>query len=172
MPESREAILSLGSNQGDRLAGLDHACAALDVWPGILLLARSPVYETEPVGVPSAFANDLYLNRVVIVKTTLAPATFSNAIHTIEEHLGRARGAPGLPRVIDIDIITFGHLRLDTPELTLPHPRARARRFVLQPLADLRPDFVLPGDTQTVSDLLQALPPTPRVTRYHASGQS
>ena len=173
MPESREAILSLGSNQGDRLAGLDRACAALDIWPGIRLLARSPVYETEPVGVPPAFSGHLYLNRVVIVNTPLAPAAFSNAIHTIEEHLGRVRGAtPGLPRVIDIDIITFGDLHLDTPELTLPHPRARTRRFVLQPLADVYPDFVFPGDTQTVSGLLRALPPTPRVTRYQVPGQS
>ncbi len=173
MPEPREAILSLGSNQGDRLAELDRACASLDIWPGILLLARSPVYETEPVGVPPAFSGHLYLNRVVIVNTTLAPAAFSDAIHTIEERLGRVRGAtPGLPRIIDIDIITFGNLRLDTPELTLPHPRARTRRFVLQLLADLRPEFVFPGDTQSVSDLLHALPPTPRVTRHHASGQS
>lgn len=171
MQQSREAILSLGSNQGDRLSGLNRTCAALDAWPGIHVLDCSPVYETEPFGVPPAFANTLFLNQVVIVGTTLAPATFSYAIHTLEEHLGRTRGTPGQPRVIDIDIIAFGDLLLDTPELMLPHPRTRMRRFVLQPLADLRPDFVLPGDTQTVSDLLHTLAPTPRVARFPVSGQ-
>ena len=104
---------------------------------------------------------------MVVVETSLSPAAFSDAIHAIEAGHGRLRGdTPNLPRTLDIDIISIDNLILDSPALTLPHPRARCRRFVLQPLADLRPDYRLPGETKTVSDLLRALPPWPRVSRY------
>ena len=162
-----EAILSLGSNQGDRLAWLKRAGLELLALPDTSCVAFSPVYETEPVGVSSEFAGLNFLNCVVIVQTGLSPESFSAAIHAVEDRLGRTRGdTPNLPRTIDIDIIAFGALRLESPSLTLPHPRARGRRFVLQPLADLRPGFVFPGDSKTVADLLSALPPFPQVTRY------
>ena len=165
--QTYEAIVSLGSNQGDRLAWLNRACAALAALPETCLTARSPIYETEPVGVPPHLAAHLYLNSVVIVETRLAPNAFSRAIHDIEASLGRTRGdRPNLPRTIDIDIVAIDRLTLDSPELTLPHPRARSRRFVLQPLADLCPDYLFPGDTRTVSDLLYALPPAPRVAHF------
>lgn len=164
--QTTEAILSLGSNQGDRLTWLKQACTALDALQDVRLLERSPMYETEPVNVPPCFTHDFYLNQIVIVETTLTPLAFSKAAHLIEQHLGRTRDViPNLPRTLDIDIITFGTLRTHTPELTLPHPRARERRFVLQPLADLRPDLVLPGETRSVADLLRTLPGVPRVTR-------
>ncbi len=125
------------------------------------------MYETEPVDVPPAFAGLFYLNAVVIVETTLEVKAFSDAVHAIEARLGRQRGAtPNMPRTIDIDIITFDALRVDSPTLSLPHPRARERRFVLQPLADLRPGLILPGERRSVADLLRALPETPRVTRF------
>ena len=161
-----EAILSLGSNQGDRLLWLKRAGLELLALPDTRVLAISPVYETDPVGVPDGFASHLFLNCIVIVETGLAPEAFSAAVHAAEDRLGRTRSeTPNLPRTIDIDIITFGGLRVASPALTLPHPHARERRFVLQPLADLRPGFVFPGDTSSVSDLLHALPPEPRVTR-------
>ena len=113
------------------------------------------------------FSSQLYLNSVVIVETRLAPAALSDATHAIEASLGRVRGdMPNLPRTLDIDIIAIDNLILDSPSLTLPHPRACIRRFVLQPLADLRPDYRLPGEPRTVADLLDALPPGPRVVRY------
>lgn len=164
--KTHEAILSLGSNQGDRLACLKRAGLELLSLPETRCVAISPVYETEPVGVPPEFAGQRFLNCVVIVETGLAPHDFSSDIHAIEERLGRTRGdTPNRPRTIDIDIVTFGDLCSASPALTLPHPRARERRFVLQPLADLRPDFVFPGDTKPVSALLSALPPDPRVSR-------
>ena len=160
-------MLSLGSNRGDRLAWLKRACEALAARPGFSLTACSPVYETEPVGVRPEFEGHLYLNQVVIVETALEPEAFSEAVHDIERQLGRTRvpATPNLPRTIDIDIVAFGELRSDLPALTLPHPRARTRRFVLQPLADLRPDYVLPGETRTVSELLSRLPEKPGVCR-------
>ena len=161
-----ESVLSLGSNQGDRPAWLARARDALDATPGIRVTACSPVYETEPVGVPEAFAQQHYLNQSVIIETALDAHSFSDTVHAIETRLGRTRGPlPNQPRTIDIDIITFGDQRSDAPGLTLPHPRARARRFVLQPLADLRPDMILPGESHTVAELLRALPPAPRVWR-------
>ena len=164
--KNREAILSLGSNEGDRLTWLKRAGLALLALPDTRCVAISPVYETEPVGVPPEFAGQLFLNCVVIVSTRLTPESLSTAIHAIEDQLGRTREtAPNRPRTIDIDIVAFGDVCVASPSLTLPHPRAHERRFVLQPLADLRPDFVLPGDTKTVSDLLSALPPNPRVSR-------
>lgn len=124
------------------------------------------MYETEPVDVPPAFACDLYLNRIAVVETTLETEAFSDAVHEIERRLGRTRGTePNLPRNIDIDIIVLGSICTTSPALTLPHPRARERRFVLQPLADLRPGLILPGDDRTVAERLRDLPEHPRVTR-------
>ncbi len=161
-----ETILSLGSNQGDRLFWLKQAGLALLALPDTRCVALSPVYETVPVAVPEAYADLLFLNCVAILETALAPCAFSSAVHAIEDSLGRLRGdTPGLPRTIDIDILTFGDLQSAVPELLLPHPRACSRRFVLQPLADLRPNFIFPGNNMTVSDLLNTLPPTPHVRR-------
>lgn len=134
--------------------------------PETRLVECSPIYETEPVDVPARFATCLFLNLIVIVETSLAPRVFSDAIHAFESDFQRVRsGMSNAPRTLDIDIVAFGDLILASPELTLPHPRAHARRFVLQPLADLRPDYRLPGEHSTVSDLLKKLPPSPFVNR-------
>jgi 2-amino-4-hydroxy-6-hydroxymethyldihydropteridine diphosphokinase len=162
-----EAILSLGSNQSDRLSWLKAAGLALLTLPHTRLVALSPVYESEPVGVPAAYRRLAFLNCVAILLTSLAPHALMASLSAIEAELGRTRdGTAGQPRTIDIDLIALGGLTLDTPGLTLPHPRAKERRFVLQPLADLRPGFVFSGDTLTVSDRLCALPPEPRVWRF------
>lgn len=160
-------VLSLGSNQGDRLGWLKQAGLELLALPETRCLAFSPVYETDPVGVPHPYRDLHYLNCVVLVETRLSAQVFSDAIHAIEDRFGRSRGeTAGLPRAIDIDIIAFGTHQSDAADLTLPHPRASGRRFVLQPLADLCPDFVIPGETRTVAELLRALPPEPKVRRY------
>ncbi len=170
-PQVCESVLSLGSNEGDRLAWLARARAALAAEEALTVRACSPVYETDPVEVPAAFARQRYLNQIVIVETALAPRAFARLIHAIESLLGRKRGSErNLPRSIDIDIITFGDLRSADPDLTLPHPRAGMRRFVLQPLADLRPAARLPGDTRTVSERLRNLPDVPRVTHFKPIG--
>ncbi len=145
---------------------LDRTCEALDGWLGIRVTERSPDYETEPVGVPEEFAHCRFVNRIVIAETDLTAQAFSDAVHEIERRLGRARGTRrSLPRTVDIDVVAFGDLIQNAPDLTLPHPRATARRFVLQPLADLRPALILPGERLTVAELLDALPETPLVSR-------
>jgi 2-amino-4-hydroxy-6-hydroxymethyldihydropteridine diphosphokinase len=157
-----ESILSLGSNLGDRLGWLCAARAALAALPGTRLTASSRVYETEPVDVPEAWRAEGFLNAVVVVETSLAVEAFSDAIHAIEASLGRTRGPERhAPRTVDIDILSFGDLSSDRPNLRLPHPGWARRRFVCAPLADVRPDLVLPGQIRPVSAILAALPPGP-----------
>jgi 2-amino-4-hydroxy-6-hydroxymethyldihydropteridine diphosphokinase len=165
--QPHRAILSLGSNLGDRLAWLSRACAAIAGLEGTRIAERSPVYETDPVDVPERFADARFLNCVLLVETALPPDAFSNALHAIEARLERVRGTERhQPRTIDIDIIAFDDLVSTMPDLVLPHPCAHLRRFVLQPLADLRPDLRLPGFSQSVAELLAALPTVPRVARF------
>ena len=164
-----DAIVALGSNQDDRMRMLRAARDLVARLPGTLAIETSPVYETEPVGVAERHRERTYLNAVLAVRTTLDVETWSRQLHAIEDALGRVRtGEPNAPRPIDVDLITFGDIRLSRPDLTLPHPRASQRRFVLQPLADLRPDLVLPGESVSVSALLAALPSSPWVRSYSA----
>ena len=131
------AIVSLGSNIEPRRAYLDRARAALAALPLTRLVAASPVVETAPVDVPPEFAALKFLNQVAVFETALEPRAFARRMHAIEDALGRVRTVRNGPRTIDLDLIDFGGLRLDTPELTLPHPRAKARAFVCEPLAEL-----------------------------------
>ena len=159
-----DVILSLGGNQGDRAAWLAFGVRVLAAHPRIRLTDASPIYKTEPVEVPDAYAKAWYFNQVVICETDLDVQTFSVFMHRVEQDAGRRRGDTlNLPRTLDIDLIAFGDVCLETPELTVPHPRARQRRFVLQPLADLRPDYRFPGDEESVREKLEKLPPHPEV---------
>lgn len=154
-------ILSLGSNIEPRNAFIEKALQALSALPSTHDLRCSSIHETEPVGVPETERGYAFLNAVVLLETSLLPHTFSTAIHAIEDRLGRARtGLYGAARTIDIDIIAFGNMILHTPELTLPHPCAHHRVFVLQPLAELLPRYILPGQQQTVTQLLKTLVPS------------
>ena len=162
-----DAIVALGSNQGDRMRMLRAARDFVARLPGTLAIETSPVYETEPVGVAERHRERTYLNAVLAVRTTLDVETWSRQLHAIEDALGRVRtGEPNAPRPIDVDLVTFGELRLSRPDLTIPHPRAMGRRFVFQPLADLRPNLVIPGQTETVSAILAALPESPWVRPF------
>lgn len=160
------AILSLGSNIGDRAGWLRKAAEAIAKMPGIQISARSSLYETEAVDVPEEFMGESFLNAVLIIETTLTPEQLSDAVHSIEDQLQRTRNIPNQPRTIDIDIITFGDLISDDVNLTLPHPRAHLRRFVLQPLAEIIPEFILLGQTASVSDILKALQNEPTVDLF------
>lgn len=163
-----EAAVGLGSNEGDRLSHLRTARQRLLALPGVRLLGCSPVYETEPVGVPDAYREQWYLNAVLLVGASgWTPDAWSDALHGIEAALGRVRtGERNAPRPIDIDLLTFGGRRLSRPGLTLPHPQCAQRRFVCRPLADLRPALRLPGRSETVAELLQALPERPAVRLF------
>ena len=148
-------ILSLGSNIEPRREWIEKAVDALSALPGVRDVRCSPLYETAPEGVPEALLDRPFLNGVVTLVTGMEPHDLLRATQTIEARMGRVRdGVYGSPRTVDIDIITFGDVCIDIPTLRIPHPRAAVRRFVLQPLADLLPDYRLPGQTQTVSEIL------------------
>ena len=135
-PSSR-AIVSLGSNIEPRADYLKRAIAALSSLPENRFVKASSVIETEPIDVPEEFVALKFLNQVAVFETTLDPVDFSRRIHAIEDGLGRVRTVRNGPRTIDIDLIDFGGQVIDTPELTLPHPRAHLRSFVQEPLKEL-----------------------------------
>lgn len=153
--------IALGSNLGDRLGHLRAGRDAVARWhQGDRPAAVSAVYETEPVDCPPGSAP--FLNAVMEIRTTLDPAVLLDRLHDVEIALGRApRAARHAPRPLDLDILYAGDLRIESPALITPHPRMTTRRFVLQPLSDIRPDLVLPGQTRAVATLLAALPPHP-----------
>ncbi len=154
--------LSLGSNLGNRLAFLKKARICIEQIPGVTDVRRSNVYETEPVGVRPEYEDLNYLNAVLVIASDLPPDVISDAIHRIEEDLGRMRTDDRFaPRPIDIDMLFAGDTMSDDDDLTLPHPRWAERRFVVQPLADIKPDLVFPGDQRRVRDVLASLPPLP-----------
>ena len=136
VPRAR-AVVSLGSNVEPRAEYLARALAALDALPRTRLVKASSVIETEPVDVPLEFAHLKFLNQAALFETALEVHDFSRRMHGIEDALGRVRTVRNGPRTIDIDLIDFDGLVLNEPELTLPHPRAATRDFVLRPLAEL-----------------------------------
>lgn len=155
-----ELAFSLGSNLGDRLPLLSEAKRRLLSVPGTTLLAQSPVYETEPVGVKPEYRHLAFLNAVVVVESVLRPDRWIDEVGRIERDMGRVRTADRYaPRELDVDLLYAGDVRSGEQRLTVPHPRMAQRRFVLQPLADVRPDLVLPGHGRSVRDLLAELPP-------------
>lgn len=156
--------IALGSNLGDRLATLEQACDYLAEEFGGLRLSQ--LYETEPVGCPDG--SPQYLNACIEISTDKTPTEVLHICQHIEKELGRVRtGEYGAPRTCDIDIIYHDDNIVDTPELTLPHPRAHMREFVLRPLCDIDPHLRLPGQALTVSELLATLPDDrPQVTPF------
>lgn len=139
---SHRAVLALGSNLGDRLAALQHAVDALGTTTDVTVAAVSPVYETDPVGGPP---QPDYLNAVVLVDTYLNPPELLARAQTIEGMLHRTREVRWGPRTLDIDLVTYQGTTSDEPDLTLPHPRAHERVFVLAPWLDLDGGAELPG---------------------------
>lgn len=144
-PDMIQAVISLGTNIEPRARRLADALAALAALPRTRLVKASSVRETEPVDVPDEFRGQKFLNQVAVCETTLEAHDFLRRLQAIETAHGRVRGSVrNVPRTIDLDLIAFGDLVLDEPELTLPHPRARARSFVTEPLAEVLPEFRWP----------------------------
>ena len=149
----RSAVLALGSNEGDRLATLQGAVAALAGTPGLAVVAVSPVYETDPVGGPE---QPDYLNAVALVEGDLTPRALLERSLAVEAVFGRVRAVRWGPRTLDVRVVAVGDLRVDEPDLVVPHPRAAERAFVLLPWLDVDPHAVLPGAGR-VADLVASL---------------
>jgi len=155
------AFLSLGGNLGDARAWLTLAADRLASAPELRLLARSALYRSEPWGYTE---QPWFYNAAAAVETELPPLELLKFCQSIEREAGRERRIPWGPRTLDIDIVSMDGVVLDTPELTLPHPRYAERRFVLQPLSDLLPGPA-PPPLRDIGTLLALCPPSPRVER-------
>ena len=141
MPVGATAHIGLGANLGDAQATLRAALQALVALPGSRLLAVSSVYRSAPVDA----AGPDFFNAVAALHTRLAPLALLDALQAIERQFGRQRPYPNAPRTLDLDLLLLGDLVLQTPRLTLPHPRLHQRAFVLQPLLELAPGLAAPG---------------------------
>jgi 2-amino-4-hydroxy-6-hydroxymethyldihydropteridine diphosphokinase len=147
------AVVALGSNLGDRQAHLDRAIEALS--PHLHTLRVSSVHETDPVGVPGD--QPRFLNAVAVGETTLDVRALLGELLAIEREAGRERPYAGAARTLDLDLILFGDSIIDEPRLSVPHPRFRERRFVLEPLVEIAPDVRDPITGLTAAELLTSL---------------
>lgn len=145
--------IALGSNLGDREGYLRAAIAALT--PSIDRLRVSSFHDTAPVGVGP---QPTFLNATAAGETSLSARAMLERLLVVERDLGRERPYPGAPRTVDLDLILYGEAIIDdAPSLIVPHPRFRERRFVLEPLAEIAPDWRDPVTGQTIEELLRRL---------------
>ena len=145
--------VALGSNLGDREGNLRGVTAAL---ASLLASLRvSSFHETKPVGVTTA--QPLFLNAAAVGDSDLPAHTLLQRLLAIEASFGRERPYPRAPRTLDIDLILYGDEIIETPDVTVPHPRFRERRFVLEPLSEIAPDWIDPITGRSIAELLNAL---------------
>ena len=137
-----EVYLSLGGNIGDPSITIEETLASLSRRSGIKVVTRSPFYRTPPWG--KTDQSD-FINACATIRTTLSPTKLLKTCLELEKRMGRQRGERWGPRIIDIDILTYGNETVDEPDLTIPHPMIAERAFVLVPLKDIAPDFTLGG---------------------------
>jgi len=150
-----KAFLSIGSNMGDKLTHCRFAIASLERLPGATVSGRSAFYRTAPVDYTN---QDWFINAAVRLATVLEPLALLKAARTIENAAGRVRGPIRYgPRTLDIDLLFFDDAVIHLPELEVPHPRLHKRRFVLQPVCDIEPEFIHPVLGCTVRSLLDQL---------------
>jgi 2-amino-4-hydroxy-6-hydroxymethyldihydropteridine diphosphokinase len=156
--------IALGSNLGDSLRTLEDALAALDRAPGMALRARSSWWRTQAVGPPQPD----YLNGCALLDTTLPPEVLLERLLETEQRHGRVRRERWGERTLDLDLIFYGDLRLDSERLTIPHPRFRERAFVLLPLAEIAPGWIDPLTGRTVAALARDVPGQDMARRLEA----
>ena len=137
-----EAVIAIGSNMGNRIENLNAAVRALAKLDGVKLLKASKVYETDPVG---KIDQNRFYNAALLVETSVSPHVLLGECLGIEAAMGRIRGEKNGPRIIDLDVILYEGFKSESFELTLPHPRALERAFVMVPLLDIYPSGRAPG---------------------------
>ena len=148
-------FMGIGSNEGDRLENISQAVWQLGGIPGIRVSQMATIYDTEPVGGPP---QPEFLNTVVELETMLSPQQLLDTVKGVERKMGRLPSGPRWgPRVIDLDILLYDEGVLNEPNLIIPHPRMHERRFVLEPLAQLIPEFRHPLLGHTMAELLAHL---------------
>lgn len=149
-----EIIIGLGTNIGDRKKNLDKAIELLNEHEAITIEDVSSIYETKPVGYAQ---QDEFLNMVIKGKTELRPSALLDACQAIEKELGREKTVVNGPRIIDLDILVYNNENRQLENLRIPHPRMHERAFVLIPLHEIAPDFIIPTSGKEVADLIDHL---------------
>lgn len=149
------ALVALGSNLGDRRWMIAHALAELDRVPGVAVMGVSRLHETAPIGGPPG--QGAFLNAVARIETSLEPVALHERLGEIERAAGRVRLVRWGERTLDLDLILFGTRTIDTPGLTVPHPRFAVRRFVLEPLVEVAPEAVDPRTGLSAATMLARL---------------
>ncbi|MFW5955448.1 MAG: 2-amino-4-hydroxy-6-hydroxymethyldihydropteridine diphosphokinase [Rhodothermales bacterium] len=169
--DAERVFLGLGSNLGDRLDNLRRAVMDVRETQSVSLVAASGVYETAAHLLGAQPQND-FLNAVIEVRTTLEPKSLLEALLAIEHRLERTRHERWAPRTIDLDILAFGSRVVDSESMHIPHPRLGERRFVLEPWAEIAPDFhVPPPFNMTTAELLRRCTDPHAVRRVHSASQ-
>ena len=140
MSGSKRVVIALGSNLGDRKVAIESAINLLKEF--IAIEKISTLIETDPVGGPE---QGPYINGVLLGRTSLAPEELMTKLLDVEAELGRVRSVPNAPRTIDLDLIDYEGVVIDSPTLTLPHPRAHQRHFVIKPWLEIDPEALLVG---------------------------
>jgi len=147
-------FISVGSNLGDRKGNCLEALRLLEAG-GLLIVRRSAFYETEPWG---GVAQGPFVNIVVETNTSLGPAELLGLLKSIEKRMGRSPTVRWGPRIVDLDILLYGDIVMDTQDLTIPHPRLHERAFVLVPLMEIAPGLIHPVLGKSISELAAAAP--------------
>lgn len=141
------ATIGLGANLGDARLAVQDAMQAIAAFEHCQLHAASPLYRSAPVD----SSGPDYFNAVMQIRTRLSAPDLLERLHQLERGAGRERPYRNAPRTLDLDILLYGHACIDSPRLTVPHPRMRQRAFVLRPLAEIAPQWVSPQDLQAVA---------------------
>ncbi|MDJ0695738.1 2-amino-4-hydroxy-6-hydroxymethyldihydropteridine diphosphokinase [Mastigocoleus sp. MO_188.B34] len=148
-----KVAIALGSNLGDSIAILEAAIKALERMPGIEIIIVSSWYQTKAIGPPQPN----YINGCVSVRTEQKPHSLLQILLGIEKKFGRIRREKWGPRTLDLDLLLYDDLILETPTLQIPHPRIRERAFVLAPLAEIEPSWIEPVSGKSIKELLKAV---------------
>lgn len=167
MCDGLEFGFSLGTNLGDRVGNLARARVALLATGDAVEVGKSSLWETEPVDVKAEYQHLKFLNAVLIVRSSMTAEAWLERIGELEAAFGRERvgGDKNAPRELDVDILFAGDQLIGSGGLVVPHPRWAERRFVVQPLAELQPDRILPGSERTVGEILAGLPGAEELVR-------
>jgi len=148
------AYVAIGSNLGDRRLYIDAALKEMNALPETKLVAKSSVIQTEPIGADLS-SDKPFLNAIAKLSTRLEPTCLMQELLAIEKRHGRSRDGISKDRTLDLDLIIYDQLIFRSENLILPHPRISERLFVLEPLAEIAPDFIIPGIRLTVKELLK-----------------
>ncbi len=147
----KKAYIGLGSNLGDRLINLKGSLDLLLAEPDIDLVSCSNVYMTDPVGGPE---QESFLNACISINTCLTPVILLQKMLSVEDKMKRVRKEKWGPRIIDLDLLIYEGIKMNTPVLKLPHPHLEERDFVLIPLSDIAPNLFLPGKDKNIKDVI------------------